>query len=63
MSLVFRLAVYLPVLFLIAIVVTGQHHVSARETVRDAARRTGRWIAYTAGIVLAMLAIELLFID
>lgn len=57
-----RLLVYVPVLFLIAIVVVGQRHVTARETVRDAVRRTGRWIAWTAGIVLAMLAIELVFI-
>ncbi|MGE3173503.1 MAG: hypothetical protein AB7O97_12835 [Planctomycetota bacterium] len=58
-----RLLVYVPVLFLIAIVVVGQSHVSARETVRDALRRTVRWLAYTGIIVVAMLAIEWLFID
>lgn len=63
MNLAFRLAIYLPVLFLIAVVVVGQQHVSARETIRDAVRRTGRWFLYTAAIVIAMVAIELLFID
>lgn len=63
MSLLWRLVIYVPVLFLIALVVTGQQHVSARETVRDAARRTVRWLAYTAAIVVAMQAIEFLFID
>ena len=58
-----RLLIHLPVLFCIAVVVTGQQHVTARETLRDAARRTVRWIGYTAAIVVAMLAIEMLFID
>jgi hypothetical protein len=49
--------------FCIALVVTGQHHVTAKQTVRDALRRTGRWLAYTAAIVVAMIAIEFLFID
>lgn len=62
MNLGMRLLVYVPVLFLIALVVVGQRHVSARETVRDAVRRTGRWILWTGGIVLAMVAIELVFL-
>jgi hypothetical protein len=61
-NLAFRLAVYVPVLFLIAIVVVGQHHVSARETLKDAVRRTGRWIWWTALLVAAMLLIEVVFI-
>lgn len=62
MNLGMRLLVYVPVLFLIAIVVVGQRHVSARETVRDAVRRTGRWILWTGAIVLAMVAIEFAFL-
>ena len=57
-----RLAIYIPVLFLIAVVVVGQQHVSARETIRDAVRRTGRWLGYTAAIVLAMVLIAQVFI-
>jgi hypothetical protein len=62
MSLLFRLAIYVPVLFCIAVVVCGQHHVTAKQTVRDALRRTVRWLAYSAAIVVTMTVIELLFI-
>jgi hypothetical protein len=62
-NLLLRLLVYVPVLFLIALVVVGQQHVTARETVRDAGRRTVRWLGYTAAIVAVMLAIEFVFID
>ena len=40
MSLLFRIAVYLPVLFMIAVVVVGQQHVTAQETLRAAAQKT-----------------------
>ncbi len=63
MNLFARLLIYVPVLFCIAVVVTGQQHVTARQTLRDAMRRTVRWLAYTAAIVVAMVAIEMLFID
>lgn len=62
MNLAMRLLVYVPVLFLIALVVVGQRHVTARETVRDAVKRAGRWLLWTAGIVLAMVAIEFTFL-
>lgn len=62
MNLLFRLAIYIPVLFCIAIVVCGQQHVTAKQTIRDALRRTVRWILYSAAIVVAMTAIELVFI-
>lgn len=62
MSLFLRLAIYVPVLFCIAVVVCGQQHVTARQTIRDALRRTVRWLVYSAAIVVAMTAIELLFI-
>ena len=61
-QLLLRLLICVPVLFLIAIVVMGQFHVTARETVRAATRRTGRWLLWTAALLAVMLAIELLFI-
>jgi hypothetical protein len=61
-DLLFRLAVYLPVLFLIAVVVTGQRHVTARETLRDAAQRSVRWMIYTAFLVIGMQVFAWLFI-
>jgi hypothetical protein len=60
--LLLRLAVYVPVLFLIAIVVVGQHHRTAKDTLRGAARRTVRWIVWTAILVASMLLLELVFI-
>lgn len=62
MNLLVRLAIYLPVLFLIAIVVTGQHHTTARATVRAAAVRTVRWVIWSVVLVAAMLLLEALFI-
>lgn len=62
MSLLFRIAVYVPVLFLVAIVVVGQHHTTAASTLRDAVRRTLRWLWWTALLVAIMLGLELVFI-
>ncbi len=62
MTLAFRLAVYLPVLYLIAIVVVGQHHATAAATLRAALPRTGRWVLWTAALVAAMFACDYLFI-
>lgn len=62
MSLLFRLVVYVPVLFLIAIVVVGQHHATARDTLRAAVVRTGRWLLWSLALVVAMFALDLLFI-
>jgi len=62
MSLLFRLAVYIPVLFLIAIVVVGQQHVTARETVHAAARRTLRWLGWTLVLLTIMLALDVFVI-
>jgi len=61
-QLLFRIAVLVPVLFLIAIVVMGQFHVTAHETLRAAARRTGRWLVWIAALVVAMVAIDIVFI-
>jgi uncharacterized membrane protein len=49
-------------LFLIAIVVVGQHHTTARDTLRAAGPRTVRWIVWSAILVGVMLALELVFI-
>jgi hypothetical protein len=62
MSLLFRLAVYVPVLFLIAIVVVGQHHATAKDTLHAAIPRTLRWIAWSAALVAVMFGLELVFI-
>ncbi len=62
MSLLFRLAVFLPVMFLVAIVVVGQHHTNARDTLRAAVLRTGRWSVWLAVLVGTMFGLELLFI-
>ncbi|HZN41642.1 MAG TPA: hypothetical protein VFD82_22755 [Planctomycetota bacterium] len=59
MSLLFRLVVYVPVLFLIAIVVVGQHHTTARDTVRAAVVRTGRWVIWSVVLIVCMLAFDL----
>lgn len=62
MTLLFRLAVFLPVLFLIAIVVVGQHHTTAAATLRAAVGRTLRWTVWTGCVVGALLAFDLLII-
>lgn len=60
MNLFVRIAIYVPVLFLIAIVVVGQHHATGAETLRSAAQRTVRWVAWSAALVAAMLVLELI---
>jgi hypothetical protein len=62
MSFLFRLAVYLPVLFLIAVVVMGQHHTNARDTLRAALVRTVRWAMWSAALLGAMFGLEFLLI-
>ena len=62
MNLLVRLVIYVPVLFLIAVVIVGQHHATARDTLHAAAARTGRWAVWSLVLVGAMLGLELLFI-
>jgi hypothetical protein len=62
LSLLFRIMVYVPVLFLVAVVVVGQHHTTARDTLRFAFRRTLRWIVWSLLLVVAMWGLSLLFI-
>lgn len=62
MTLWFRLVVYVPVLFLIAVVVAGQHQTTARDTLRAAVGRTGRWLLWSAVLVVTMMGLEYVFI-
>ncbi|MBL8729378.1 MAG: hypothetical protein JNM25_13150 [Planctomycetes bacterium] len=62
MSLLLRLGIYVPVLFLIAIVITGQHQTTAADTVRAAVARTVRWLVWSAVLLGCMLLLEVLFI-
>ena len=62
MELFFRIAVFVPVLFLVAVVVVAQQHATAQETIRAAAGRTARWVMWSAVLLAAMTLLELLFI-
>lgn len=62
MSLLPRLVVMLIVLFPIAVVVVGQKHTNARDTLQAAAKRTGRWVLWLAALVLTMEVLGFLFI-
>lgn len=62
MSLLFRFLVYVPVLFLIAVVVVGQHHTTARATLRAAWPRMLRWLSWSVALIVIMIGLELLFI-
>ncbi len=62
MNLLFRFAVYVPVLFLIAIVVVGQHHATAAATLRAAVPRALRWLWWSCVLVAVMMGLEIVFI-
>lgn len=62
MSLLERIGVYVPVLFLIAIVIVGQHHTTAAATLRGAVVRTARWLVWSLLLVGGMLLLEVVFI-
>jgi len=62
MELLFRIVVFVPVLFLVALVVVAQQHTTAQATVKAAIGRTGRWVAWSAVLLASMTALELLFI-
>lgn len=62
MSFPLRLAVYLPVLFLIADVVVGQHRTNARDTLRAALKRMLRWDLWTLVLLVVMFGLEFLLI-
>ena len=62
MPLLFRLAIYAIVLFLIAVVVDGQHHTTAQATLRGAARRWVRWGIWTLVLVVVMETLGIVLI-
>jgi hypothetical protein len=62
MSLLLRIGVYVPVLFLIAIVIVGQHQTTVEGTVRAAVARTVRWLVWSAVLLGTMLLLEVVFI-
>ncbi|MFT4842725.1 MAG: hypothetical protein ACI85K_003702 [Hyphomicrobiaceae bacterium] len=62
MSLLFRFAVFIPVLFLIACVVVGQQHATAREVMQAAAGRTARWLIWAAVLLLMMTVADVAII-
>lgn len=62
MELIFRIAVYVPVLFLIAVVVVAQQHSTAQPILKAAVRRTARWGIWSVALLGVMTLLELLFI-
>lgn len=62
MELLFRVVVFVPVLFLVAVVVVAQQHETAQETIQAAVRRTGRWAIWSVALYAVMTLLELLFI-
>ena len=63
MELLIRVLLYTVVMFCIMVVYTGQQHGTARGTLWDAGRKTGRFVAWTAVFVLVMEACFWLFIE
>jgi hypothetical protein len=62
-SLWFRIVVYALVVFLVLIVYAGQQESTARGALQRASRRTVPFLAWTAVAVVAMEALQWLFID
>ena len=62
MELLFRVAVFVPVLFLVAVVVVAQQHKTAQETIQAAVGRTVRWAVWSVVLYAVMTLLELLFI-
>ena len=52
--LLIRIAIYAVVMFLIMIVYTGQQHDNAAAILRDSVRKTGKFLLWTAGLVVVM---------
>ena len=62
MTWLFRLALYVPVLFLVMLVYVGQHETTARATLPKALGKTVRFTIYTIGGIAIMLGIEAVFL-
>jgi hypothetical protein len=63
MSLLLRILLYAVCLYLVMIVYTGQKHSTARATLAAAARKTGKWLAWSAVGASVMLVLQLVMID
>lgn len=63
MDLILRLLIYAVVLFLIMLVYTGQHYDNAKETLHQAAFKTGKFVGWTAVLILIMNLCFWMFID
>jgi hypothetical protein len=62
-SFVLHYLLYVPVLFLVVVVVTSQWHSTATATVQASVRPFVKWFVYTLLLVAAMQVLEFLFID
>ncbi len=63
MSWLVRLAVFVPMLYLVMVVYVGQRHDTAADTLRSAVRPTVKGILYIAILVVVMETLQGLFID
>ena len=62
-DLLVRVVIYTVVMFLIMVVYTGQQHGEPRPILHDSLRKTGKFVGYTAILVVVMQACFWLFID
>jgi hypothetical protein len=58
-----RLALLVPVVWLVMVVYAGLKETDAAGTIASANRKTVKTLAYLAAITIAMLALEWMFID
>jgi bacteriorhodopsin len=62
-ELLLRVGIYLPVLYLIAVVVMSQRYTTARDTLKAAGPRTVRWAIWSVGLVAVMEVLAILFVN
>jgi hypothetical protein len=58
-----RLALLVPVVWLVMVVYAGLKETDAAGTIRAANKKTGRTLLWLVGIAIAMFALEWMFID
>lgn len=58
-----RLALLVPVVWLVMVVYAGLKETDAAGTLRSASHKSVKTLAWLAGIALAMLVLEWLFVD
>ena len=54
MQLVWHVLIYTVVMFLIMIVYTGQHHSDPKAILRDSVWKTGKFVGWSAALVVVM---------